>query len=87
MKNEYWNDDPGFVCSVCSIAVYRLTDLCKHCDFLYCDSDFFSVLGSDHVYYHAENEQRRGKLFPVGDSVVYSGRKYYEQRGNRETSG
>ena len=36
----------------------------QHCYFFYCSGSFFPVLGSDYLYYHAEDEQRCRKLFP-----------------------
>lgn len=47
--------------------------------FINCNGLVFSVVGSDYIYHHAENERRSGEFLTVGCTAVYFGRKYYEQ--------
>ena len=71
------------VTTVILFAVFALL-LFASCPISVSIQDFFrrcgnlSVLGSDYLYYHAENEQRRREFFPACHPAVYPGWKYYE---------
>ena len=44
----------------------------------FCHCRILSFMGSDHLYHHAEDEQRCRKLLPSCHSSVYPGWKHHE---------
>ena len=68
----------GLVCSFRNFAVFKLSDFCKYYYCIYCHCHILSFMGSDHLYHHAEDEQRCRKLLPSCHSSVYPGWKHHE---------
>ena len=61
------------------LFVRGMSNFCQYRSFINCNGLVFSVVGSDYIYHHAENERRSGEFLTVGCTAVYFGRKYYEQ--------
>ena len=51
---------------------------CQHRSFIYCNCPVFTVMGSDHIYHHAEDERRSREFFIVGSTAFHSCGKYHE---------
>ena len=66
------------VCSFRNFAVFKLSDFRKYCYCIYCHCRILSFMGSDHLYHHAEDEQRCRKLLPSCHSSVYPSWKHHE---------
>lgn len=62
----------------CPAAVCKLPHFRQHCNLFHCCGCFLPVLGSDHFYHHAEDEQRRGKFLSACNPALYFSRKHYE---------
>ena len=60
------------------LLFFKLSDFRKYCYCIYCHCRILSFMGSDHLYHHAEDEQRCRKLLPSCHSSVYPGWKHHE---------
>ena len=60
------------------LLFFGMPDFCQHRSFIYCNCPVFTVMGSDHIYHHAEDERRSREFFIVGSTAFHSCGKYHE---------
>ena len=57
--------------AVFGMLLFRgMPNFCQYRSFINCNGLVFSVVGSDYIYHHAENERRSGEFFTVGCTAV-----------------
>ena len=66
------------ICGIWPASVFKLPNLRKHRHRIHCDCHVYPVMGSDHIYHHAEDEQRRRELLSACHPPVHPGRKHHE---------
>ncbi len=70
MNHEYRTYNRCLVCSFRNFAVFKLSDFRKYYYCIYCHCHILSFMGSDHLYHHAEDEQRCRKLLPSCNTTI-----------------